>query len=497
MIADHLIILVVIVPLIAAPVCIVIRNRNVCWTWAALATWASFALTVMLTIDVIQGGTISYELGDWAVPWGIEYRVDLVAAFVLLIVTGIGAVTMPYMAASAAREIPEERGYLFYTMYLLCLSGLLGMTVTGDAFNLFVFLEVSSLSTYVLISLGANRRALTAAFRYLILGTVGATLYVIGVGLMYMSTGTLNITDLTTLIPAVIDSRTIQAALAFLTVGLCLKLALFPLHMWLPNAYAFAPSAVTVFLAATATKVAVYALIRIYFTVFSGVGAQLYPAVETVWIVLAVAGMFAGSFAAIYQNDTKRMFAYSSIAQIGYIILGFSFATTTGITAGLIHLFNHAIMKGALFMALGCAVYHLGRAHINDLRGLGKRMPLTAAAFVGGGLSMIGVPGTVGFISKWYLIQGALELDHWIVAGLILASSLLAVIYVWRVIEVMYFGEAPVGDDGQPSVREAPAAMLIPMWGLVAAAVYFGIDATTTLGIATSAADALMAGGVP
>lgn len=488
MIADHVLILIVVVPLMAAPVCIVLRNPSVCWLWSSLACLASFSLAFALLAQVSENGMVSYALGDWAPPWGIEYRADMMTALVVLVVSGIGAVAMPYMMRSVAREVPAERSYLYYTMYLLCLAGLLGMAVTGDAFNLFVFLEISSLSTYVLISLGRDRRALSAALRYLIFGTVGATFYVIGVGLMYMSTGTLNIGDLATLIPAVIDSRTVQAALAFLTVGVCLKLALFPLHMWLPNAYAYAPSAVTVFLAATATKVAVYVLIRLYFTVFSGANVELMPVIGDIWLVLAVAGMFAGSLVAIYQTDLKRMLAYSSIAQIGYIILGLSFANETGVTAGLIHLFNHAVMKAALFMALGCVVYYAGTAYLDDLAGIGKRMPLTAAAFVGGGLSLIGVPGTVGFISKWYLMDAALSGGHWIVAALILASSLLAVIYIWRVVEVMYFrtpgDRAPSGD--------APASMLWPMWVLVAAAVYFGIDATTTLDIAAAAAQALV-----
>ena len=490
-IADHLMILIVIVPLIAAPVCVAIRHSSTCWLWAGLATGASFILSLGLLTKVAASGNIAYAIGDWAAPWGIEYRADLLTALVALIVSAIGAVTTPYMARSVAHDVPTERHYLYYTMYLLCFAGLLGMTMTGDAFNLFVFLEISSLSTYVLISLGRDRRALTAALRYLIFGTIGATFYVIGVGLMYMSTGTLNMADLAALIPQVADSRTVQAALAFLTVGICLKLALFPLHMWLPNAYAYAPSAVTVFLAATATKVAIYMLLRIYFTVFNGVSPTLLPIIGDIWPVLAVAGMLTGSLVAIYQRDLKHMLAYSSIAQISYIILGLSYANVTGLTAGLIHMFNHAVMKAALFMALGCAVYHIGSACLDDLAGIGRRMPLTAAAFVGAGLSLIGVPGTVGFISKWYLIEAALLAGHWHVAALILASSLLAVIYTWRVIEVMYF--VPPGNNAP--VLEAPMSMLAPTWLLVAIAVYFGVQATTTLGIAGAAARQLVGSG--
>ena len=492
MIAQHLPILQVLIPLMAAPICLFLKRGGLCWAWSTLVTWCAFAISLSLLCGVLNDGIIIYEIGDWAAPWGIEYRVDLISAFILTIVSAIGSITMPYMAKSVAKEIPEERQYLFYLMYLLCLSGLLGMAVTGDAFNLFVFLEISSLSSYVLISLGKDKRALTASFRYLVMGTLGATMYIIGVGMMYMMTGTLNISDLATLLPAVVDTRTILAALAFLTVGLCLKLALFPLHLWLPNAYTYAPSAVTVFLASTATKVAIYALIRVYFTIFGQVDMIDSSAVQLLWIILAVAGMFVGSIVAIYQTNIKRMLAYSSVAQVGYIVLGLSFASVTGVAAGIVHVFNHAIMKGALFMAMGCVFYCIGSCRLSDMAGLGKKMPFTMAAFVGGGLSLIGVPLTVGFVSKWYLIQAALDEGMWFIAVLIVTSSLLAVIYIWRVVEVAYFNTPPEGHD--TGVKEAPLSMLVPMWLLVVASVYFGIDATTTMDIALDAADFLLRG---
>jgi len=375
-------------------------------------------------------------------------------------------------------------------MYLLALCGLLGIAITGDAFNLFVFLEISSLSSYVLIALGSDKRALTAAYRYLVMGTIGATFYIIGVGLMYMMTGTLNIADLATLMPAVIDTRTVLAALSFLVVGLSLKLALFPLHMWLPNAYAYAPSVVTAFLAATATKVAVYALIRILFTVFGG--ADIFEAmrIEQVLMALALAGMFFASAIAIFQTNVKRLLAYSSLAQIGYMVLGISFISVSGMTGGIIHLFNHALVKCALFMAMGCVFYQINSVNIKDMAGIAKRMPVTMAAFVVAGLGLIGVPLTVGFISKWYLIQASLEKGSWMIAALIVCSSLLAVIYIWRVVEVAYFKQ-PVGRPKQ-GIAEAPVSMLVPLWIMTAASVYFGINATITANIADAAAKALL-----
>jgi multicomponent Na+:H+ antiporter subunit D len=483
----------VILPLLMAPIALIIRNPRIVWMLTLVVTWTTLAISLSLMMQVLDSGTITYRIGGWAAPWGIEYVLDKVGAFVLVIVSAIGSLVMTYARRSVEQEIQAERIYLFYTMFLLCLTGLLGITITGDVFNLFVFLEISSLSSYVMISLGRDRRALTAAYRYLIMGTIGATFYIIGVGLMYMMTGTLNMADLATLMPAVADTRVVQAALAFLTVGICLKLALFPLHLWLPNAYTYAPSVVTAFLASTATKVAVYILIRIIFTVFGGVNVFETLGVQNILMALSIIAMFAASIMAIYQDNTKRLFAYSSIAQVGYIVLGLSFASETGIAAGIIHLFNHAIMKCAIFLGLGCVALRAGGVSIKDMYGLGHRMPWTMAAIVIGGLSLIGIPMTVGFVSKWYLVSAAFEAGMWPVAVLIVLSSLLAIIYVWRIVEAAYLKEAP---EGAPVVREAPLSMLLPLWVMALASLYFGIDATNTLSIALDAAGALMNGGL-
>ncbi|HIC68552.1 MAG TPA: monovalent cation/H+ antiporter subunit D family protein, partial [Candidatus Latescibacteria bacterium] len=357
---SHLPILQIVVPLMSAPVCILLHRRALAWGWAALTCCLSLGISVHLLRRVLDEGTIIYALGSWSAPWGIEYRIDPVNAFILLLVTTIGAVVIFYAPASVARELSEVRGSLFYATFLLCYTGLLGMAITGDVFNLFVFLEISSLSSYALISLGSNRRALTASYQYLVMGTVGATFYVIGVGLLYMVTGTLNMADLAAqLKPEILASRTVLTAFAFLSLGLSLKLALFPLHLWLPNAYAYAPSVVTAFLAATATKVSVYVYIRFFYTIF-GTGYTFDTLRLDCFIVpLALVGIVVASLAAIFQTDIKRMLAYSSVAQIGYMMLGIGLMSVTGLTATLVHLFNHALMKGALFLAMGCVVYRM------------------------------------------------------------------------------------------------------------------------------------------
>jgi multicomponent Na+:H+ antiporter subunit D len=437
-------------------------------------------------------GPISYALGGWEPPWGIEYQVDLLSGFVLMLVATVGAVSIPFAYRSVAREIPEQRQAWFYCMYMLCLAGLLGITVTGDAFNAFVFLEISSLASYVLIALGRDRRALLAAFQYLIMGTIGATFYVIGVGLLYLLTGTLNMVDIAARLGAAWPdhSRAVVAALAFVTAGVSLKLALFPLHTWLPNAYAYAPSWVTAFLAATATKVAIYLLLRFFFSIFGvAIDFRALPTTQII-VALSIAAMLGASFIAVFETNLKRMLAYSSLAQIGYITLGIGLVNQAGLTGGLVHIVNHAIMKAGLFLAIGAVFYRLGTVQLADLAGTGRRMPLTMAAFTIAGFGIVGTPGTAGFISKWYLAVGALDQGWWALVIVIVASSLLALVYVGRVLEVAWMRESPANSRA----RDPPPCMLVPVGIFAAAAIYLGFDTDWTVGIAGSVAESLLAG---
>jgi multicomponent Na+:H+ antiporter subunit D len=483
----------VVIPLVAAPLAFIIRREGLIWAFCTAVAWLTFAVSWSLLGQVQAEGTISYAMGGWAAPWGIQYRIDIVNAYVALIVSGIAAVVLPYARRSVLKEIRDDRIPAFYSLLLLCLTGLLGMTVTGDAFNLFVFLEISSLSMYSLISLGRDRRAFTAAFQYLVMGTIGGTFVLIGVGFLYEVTGTLNMIDLAERLPDVTRLRTLHTAFAFLVVGIGLKLALFPLHLWLPNAYAYAPSVATVFIAATATKVAVYALLRFVFTIFGmEVSFQDLP-LDQIFVVLGSIAILSASAVAIFQENVKRMLAYSSVAQIGYIVLGIALATSAGLQASLLHLFNHALMKGALFMTMGCLFYRLGSVQIGDLGGIARVMPWTFGAFALGGLSLIGVPLTDGFVSKWYLVLAVLERGWWPLAIVVLVGSLLAIVYIWRVVETAWFGSPSARNE---SAREAPASMLLATWALILANLYFGIQTELTAGVAGKAA-AVLTGGAP
>jgi len=483
----------VVIPLIGALLAAFMRRGGPAFVLTLAVSWTMPFIAIALLLQTLTTGPISYHLGGWEPPWGIEYRVDALNGFVLVLVSVVGAVIMPFARRSVGLEIEESRQAWFYCMYLLCLTGLLGIAITGDVFNAFVFLEISSLSSYVLIALGHDRRALLSAFQYLIIGTIGATFYVIGIGLLYLVTGSLNLVDIAARLGSVWpeNSRAVVAAMAFVTAGVSLKLALFPLHAWLPNAYAFAPSWATAFLSATATKVAIYLLIRFYFSVFgAAIEIDLLPIGEIV-IALSIAAMFIASLIAVFEKNLKRMLAYSSVAQIGYITLGIGLANQAGLTGGLVHVVNHALMKATLFLAVGAIFYRAGTVRLDDLAGIGRKMPLTMVAFSVAALGLVGAPGTSGFISKWYLAVGALDKGWWLLVFLIVGSSLIALVYVGRVLEVVWLREPA---SGISVAQEAPPSLLWPILVLGASTIYFGFDTDWTTGIAGQAAKDLLGG---
>ncbi len=492
MIEQHLVALLVIIPLIGAPACLLLPGNRLPWLWAGLISAVLLTLAVRVLQRALDADSLDYAMGGWLPPWGIAYRIDLLNALMILLVTALALLVLAFAGASAAGEIRATRIPGFYAAFLLLLAGLLGIAVTADVFNLFVFLEISSLASYALISLGRERRALLAAYQYLVLGTIGATFILIGIGLLYAMTGTLNMEDLAQRLTQVAERRTVHTGLAFIVIGFAIKLALFPLHLWLPNAYAYAPSVVSIFLAATSTKIALYALLRFIYSVFGADYVFGHTPLGWLLIGLAAAAMLSGSWVALFQHNVKRLLAYSSVAQIGYMVLGISLASTTGVIAATLHVFNHALMKGVLFLALGAVVYRIGGVSLRDFAGLGRRMPWTMASIVLGGLSLIGVPPTAGFITKWYLLQGTLEQGLWPVAVLVLIGSLLALLYVWKLVEAAYFESAP---EGAAAVTEAPWSMLLPIWLLVGANIYFGIHTEVTVGLATQAAYELMGAG--
>jgi multicomponent Na+:H+ antiporter subunit D len=487
----HLPALQVVVPMLAAPLVLLLKPRGLAWAGATSVALLSFCIALVMAINIAGGADFGYEMGGWEAPYGIELYVGAFGALMLLIVTGAGALAMLAARRSIDRQIEQERQPLFYAAWLLAMAGLAGIVVSADAFNIFVFMEISSLASYVLIAGGPDRRALPAVFKYLIMGTIGATFYLIGVGLVYMMTGTLNLADMEARIGDVTDINPIRVAAGFITIGLALKAAVFPLHVWLPNAYTHAPHMVTVFLAACATKVSIYVLIRFDFFVFQH-NLSDHPGQFSVFLLpLALLGILIASAVTMFEGHLKRLLATSSVAQIGYIILGASFLTHEGLTASGAHLFNHALAKGGLFLAVACLGCHYHDLRVAQLGGAARTMPLTAAAMVICGFSLIGVPGTAGFISKWLLISAALDSGPygWVLVVIILASSLMALAYVWRIIETIYFKPAAVIPE---KAGEAPLSLLLVTLLVAAANIIYGFFPQFPLALSSAAAELLL-----
>ena len=494
--AVHAPALLVVIPMLMAPISALMPAGRIGWMISNFAVFGALIMAIVLVVAVRESelGYISYHMGGWEPPYGIEFRIDALNSMVLLLVSSIGLLASIFGWPSVKSEISKAKISLFYSAYLVCFTGLCGVAATGDAFNLFVFLEISSIATYVLVALGSgrDRRALPAAINYVLMGTIGASFFVVGVGFLYAATGTLNMADLAARLPDLADSTVVMAGYAFIFVGLGIKAAMFPLHQWLPNAYTYSPSFVTMFLAATATKVAIYALIRFLFTVF-GIDFT-FEGLSLLWVLMpmGLAAMIACSFQAIFQTDVRRLLAYSSVAQVGYILLGVSIGTAAGVSSGLLHLVNHAVIKGALFMAVAGVVLVHGGTRLSDFRGLGRRAPFTMTAFAIAGLSLIGVPLTAGFQSKYALVTALLQNGWWWAAIIVVFTSFLAVIYVGRILEAVFF-QAPIGQAATTKSR-LPVLVGVPLWAMALTSIWIGVDGGFVIGLANDAAASLFMG---
>ncbi len=492
MLGGHLPVLQVVLPLAAAPVCVIVRHHGLTWMLATLISALAFVISCLLYVQLGAEKTITYAIGGWAGPWGIEYHIDKLTVYMLLIVNGIGMLLLSGGRSSLEDEIEKDRLSLFYAAFLLNLAGLSGIITTGDAFNLFVFIEIASLSSYAMISVSRDRRSSYAAFRYLILGTIGASFILIAVGLLYSVTGTLNIADLSRHLPLVEHKNTLLTALIFFTVGIALKAAMFPLHVWLPDTYSYAPSVVATFFAGTTTKVFIYVLVRFVYSLFGYRLSFDLVAFQHFLMFMACGGILVGSWLAVKQDNLKRLLAYSSIAQLGYIALGISLATELGLAAGLTHIFNHAVIKVALFLSVVSIVYRMQTVSLTELGGLAKIMPFTMACFLLAGLSLIGVPLTAGFISKWYMIQASLAAGYWPLVVLIVFSSVLAVVYIWKVIEVTYFSPVNPKLEERAGQGTRPYLFYTSLSVFVLANLYFGIETSFNAGFSGEIASFLM-----
>jgi multicomponent Na+:H+ antiporter subunit D len=441
--------------------------------WVAVATMA--LATVLASLGLLRAvdhGELRHAMGGWAQPLGIEYVLDPLSGFVAVLIGVIGLLVVVYPTATGFGVEPE-RGVVVYPLVLLLLGALFGVAVTGDLFNLFVSLEIYSIASYALIALGGPAAAV-ASYRYLLIGTMGSSLYLLGVGFVYFTTGSLGMDSVGPALEQLTDSPTTAAAVALIVIGLGTKMAIFPLHVWLPDAHSHAPPAVAALLAAVQVKVAAYALVRILLDVFpTGYVTDQLP-VMTMLTWFGAAGIVVGSVMAIRQDDVKRMLAHSTVAQLGYIAVGIGLGTRMALIGALLHVVNHAAMKACMFFAAGGVLERAGTKKVAGYAGLGQRMPVTMTAFTVAAISMVGLPPTAGFVSKWYLVSGAVEADRWVIGLVVVGASVLTLLYFLRVLELVWF-RPPVDAEASERVREPAPGVVVPVLVLAIAILALGL----------------------
>lgn len=464
--------------------------KHLCAPFVLFSVSLSFLMSILLTAKVVAEGPFMYAMAGWEAPWGIEFQVDHLAVFMLLILTGVGLIILLFATKDLEHELKHEVVGWYYTLYLLLMASMLGIVLTNDLFNMFVFIEICAIASCAIISIKEDRACIEASLKYLILSAVGSGAMLLAIALIYMVTGHLNFTFAAAEMGTAFElyPRNILAAMALFIVGFGVKSALFPLHVWLPDAHSSAPSPSSAVLSGLVIKVYAIAFIKLFLRVFPQEIYQTIPIMDMV-LWMASLGIIIGSMFAIVQEDIKKMLAYSSIAQIGYVFLGIGLMTESSVTGGLLHIFNHAIMKAMLFLAAGAIIYCTGIRRLSDLKGIGFKMPLVMTVFTIGGFSMIGIPITNGFISKWFLAIGSLDAGRPIYAAVILFSSLLNGIYYLPIVINAFFGER---EEPLAEPKKLPLVMTIPLVLLAAGVILFGVYPSLITGLVEQATSSLL-----
>lgn len=472
---NNLPILIIIIPLLTALLSFILFKAN--RYLGAYTVISSMGLTLVFSIiqlkHVIENGPITYFIGNIKASYGIEFMIQTVNGSLIVLVCLIGFLTMLYCINLEKARTKFEMAS-FYSLLTLLIVGMLGMLSTADIFNLYVFLEITSISAYVLIAVGGNKGTV-AAFRYLIIGTVGGSLYLLGVGFLYANTGSLNMVDIANVLSVGNHNQTIFVSVILFLVGFGIKMAIFPLHGWQPSAYAEAHRGAIPLIAGTMSKIPAFAMFRFFFYIF----APSFDYMKVLLLVMGIlssASMLYGSFRAIAQKDFKKVLAYSSVAQIGYVSLGFAIGNPMALAGGILHIFNHAFMKSGLFFGIGAISYRYGDTSIEKLGQIYKKMPITSVLIVTAALSMIGIPITGGFFSKWYIGLGAAQAGMYAYIGVLVLSSLLNSIYFFRIIENIFMNKDVELEDLHPELkRELGITMLIPIFATFIAIIAMGV----------------------
>lgn len=436
-----------------------LRSRVIIIT-PLLGAWG---MTLYTFINVLRHGSYLYNIGNWGPKIGIQFNIDLFSTFMSLFILSLSLLIIIYSLRVIEHEIYSPQIPVYYSLLFLLILGMVGITITNDLFNTYVFMEILAITSCSIISIKRYKENYLAAYKYLILNTLGSLSFLFGVALLYMVTGYLNFGEIYIRINEVwtLYSTNLLLALGLMVTGLAIKAAVFPLHIWLPDAHSSAPTPSSALLSGLVVKVYIFTAMKL---LYRAIGFSIVDAIHIPRFItyLAVSGIIMGSVFAIGQKDIKRLLAYSSVAQIGYIVLGFGIGTEQGLSAAMFHVITHGLMKTLLFLSAGAIIFKTGKRDIRTFQGLGYKMPVTMILFTVGALGMIGIPGLNGFMSKWYLGFAVLEINQPIYLVIMLFSSFLNAMYYMPIIITAFL----MGNDDKKEemhVEDLPRTMLIPM----------------------------------
>ncbi|MBN2415097.1 NADH/ubiquinone/plastoquinone (complex I) [bacterium] len=429
----------------------------------SLSDWVGNAITALLLycsvygVITASGKTVTYFVGGWRpiadIPVGINLVMDGLSGLMLLIVNIVALLVTLYSVNYMARYTDKGK---YYTLFLLMVAGLNGVILSGDLFNLFVFLEITAIASYALVAFGIEDEELEASFKYQVLGGTASALILLGIAVFYQTTGTLNLADASRVIAGIGHTPTVLFAGVLFMAGFCLKAALIPFHAWLPDAHPAAPAPISAMLSGVVIKVlGVYPLCRLFFNVYG-----ITPLIQDIFMVLGVVSIILGVFLALSQWDFKRLLAYHSISQIGYVVLGIGLGTPLGILGGLFHLINHSVFKSLLFLNAGSVVYATDTRELKELGGLQRKMPVTGATSQVASFSIAGLPPFNGFWSKLIIIVACVQAGQMLFAVLAVIGSILTLLSFLKVQRYVFFDALK---EKWKNVREVPFLMCVSM----------------------------------
>ncbi|UQY80345.1 Na(+)/H(+) antiporter subunit D [Candidatus Hepatincola sp. Av] len=436
---QFLIPLIVVLPLVVALLIVFIKNYIAAWSIAVVAIIADFLIILFLFLKV-GTGVLSYNMGNFPPPFGIEYKLDTLT-FAFLFLSTITAFLTIFWGKNDCRESVPHRTNLFISLLLFLYTGTLGMGISNDLFNIFVFMEISSLASYTLLALSSNKQAILYAFNFLIIGTITATFYVFGIGILYQLCGTLNIGQMEKLIVNLPVTPTFILAIAFITTGIVVKIGIFPVGAWMPKPYQLAPNVVTIFLSGVSVNIYIYLFMRIIIAMLDNDKNFSIHYFFNIFLVLSSLSILYYSFVALRQDSLKLLVAFSSLSQIGYILIGLVIMQPATIGASLFIIMVYTVLKLGLLMSIGNLMNLFGTDRISKLRGIARHAPFSYFAFLFFAFSLAGMPATSGLWAKLYLILSVAQSDYSYLSIILLIGTVFSFFYLWKPIKLMWINE--------------------------------------------------------